>query len=47
MITDEIRVTVIKENLRAVKNLLGPPGASRRAAGIIYETTAPTPSSGR
>ena len=47
MITDEIRVTVIKENLRDVKNLLGPPGASRRAAGIIYETTAPTPSSGR
>jgi lipid-A-disaccharide synthase len=45
--TDEIRAAVIKENLRDVKNLLGPPGASRRAAGIIYETTAPTPSSGR
>ena len=51
MITDEIRVTVIKENLREVKNLLGAPGASHRAAQIIYQTItatqAPKPSSGR
>ena len=51
MITDEIRVTVIKEKLREVKNLLGAPGASHRAAQIIYQTItatqAPKPSSGR
>ena len=50
IITDEIRIAVIKENLRDVKNLLGTPGASRRAAEIIYEaattTQLPNPSSG-
>ncbi|MBI3617497.1 MAG: lipid-A-disaccharide synthase [Candidatus Omnitrophica bacterium] len=50
IITDEIRIAVIKENLRDVKNLLGALGASQRAAEIIYESTATTyaqnPSSG-
>lgn len=50
IITDEIRIAVIKENLRDVKNILGEPGASQRAAEIIHESTAttyaPNPSSG-
>lgn len=51
IISNEIGIALTKENLRDVKNLLGTPGASRRAAQIIYESTAPTyapnPSSGR
>lgn len=42
ILTDEIRAAVIKEDLRNVRDLLGPPGASRRAAEIIYETTRTT-----
>ena len=50
IVTDKTAAAVIKKNLRDVKNLLGPPGASRRAAAIIYriiaEDQAPKPSSG-
>ena len=42
MITDEITITRIKESLRDVTSRLGAPGASRRAAEIIYETAAGT-----
>ena len=40
ILTDEIRTAAIKENLRNLKNRLGPPGASRRAAEIICRATA-------
>ena len=44
MITDEIRVTVIKENLvRDVKNLLGAPGASQRARKKKKQQKNPKP----
>ncbi len=50
IITDEIKVAVIKKNLRTVKDLLGAPGASRRAAQSIIQTIRtdqdPNPSSG-
>lgn len=50
IVTDETRIAAIKKNLRDIKNLLGAPGASRRAAKIIYESVSaaqlPTPSSG-
>ncbi len=38
IITDETRIADIKKNLQDVKNLLGPPGASHRAARVIYQT---------
>lgn len=40
ILTDEIRTAAIKENLRSLKNQLGPPGSSRRAAEIICRATA-------
>ena len=43
IVADEVRIAVIKEDLRDVRDLLGAPGASRRAAEIIHAFTTAAP----